>query len=325
MTATTVGVGAEPTRRPDTRAERKRLRRERRAREAREGKWLRIVPPEGVPIAFRLAGIGGRLGAQLLDLLVTFLGAIALVIALAYAVDVRESTFGALAALIFFLVRTPYYVITELLFDGRTLAKRWLGLRTVSRDGRSLRAYQIVVRNLMREIEFFAPIIYAFAGSQLGTWVSLLALGWIVVLILVPVFSPLNQRLGDIVAGTAVIEEPKVALLTDMSRSARGETAERFPFTTAQLDAYGAYELQVLERLLRPGPAETPEARRRRHATMVDVTGRIATKIGYNERIEARDAEAFLQAFYRAQRAYLENRKLFGEARADKGYRERTE
>ena len=304
-------------------AERKRLKRDRKARERQEGKLLRVVPPEGVPIAFRLAGIGARLGAQLIDLLVTFLGAIALVIAMAYAFDVSGSTFGALATLIFFLVRTPYYVITELLFDGRTLAKKWLGLRVVSRDGRSLRVYQIVVRNLMREIEFFAPLIYVFAGAQLSGWITLIAVGWIVILILVPVFSPLNQRLGDIVAGTAVIDEPKVALLTDMSRVSRAETAERFPFTTAQLDAYGAYELQVLERLLRPGSNETEEARRRRQTTMHDVTGRIAAKISYEERIEARDAEAFLQAFYRAQRAYLENRKLFGEARADKTYRER--
>ena len=319
------GAAAGPVARPgwrERRRERKRLRQQRRARDRLEGKLLRVVPPEGVPLVFRLAGIGARLGAQLIDLLVTFLGAIALVIALAYAGDISRSTFGALATLIFFLVRTPYYVVTEILFDGRTLAKRWLGLRVVSRDGRSLRVYQIVVRNLMREVEFFAPLIYVFAGANISEWITLIAATWIVVLVLVPFFSPLNQRLGDIVAGTAVIDEPKVALLTDMSRSAAGEAAERFPFTTRQLDAYGAYELQVLERLLRPGANETRESRARRQATMHDVTGRIATKIGYEERIEARDAEAFLQAFYRAQRAYLENRKLFGEARADKGYRD---
>ena len=309
--------------RRNARQERKREKRARKARATQDGKWLRIVPPEGVPIAFRLAGIGSRLGAQLIDLLVTFVAAIVLVVAMAYAFETSGSTLAALATLIFFLVRTPYYIATELLFDGRTLAKRWLGLRVVSRDGRSLRAYQVVVRNLMREIEFFAPLIYLFAGASLSGWVSLLAGAWIVVLVLVPFFSKLNQRLGDIVAGTAVIEEPKVALLPDMSRVAAAGASERFPFTTAQLDAYGAYELQVLERLLRPIPNETRDARARREATMRDVTGRIATKVNYEERIEARDAETFLRAFYRAQRAYLENRKLFGEARADKAYRER--
>ena len=319
-----VAIDDVPSTRPGWRERRRERRREKERRRASgENRLLRIVPPEGVPIAFRLAGIGGRLGAQLIDLLVTFLGAIALVIALAYAGGISGSTFGALATLIFFLVRTPYYIVTELLFDGRTLAKKWLGLRTVSRDGRSLRVYQIVVRNLMREVEFFAPLIYVFAGANISGWITLIAAAWIVVVVLVPVFSPLNQRLGDIIAGTAVIDEPKVALLSDMSRVGRAEASERFPFTTAQLDAYGAYELQVLERLLRPAGHETPEARARRQATMHDVTGRIATKIGYGERIEARDAESFLQSFYRAQRAYLENRKLFGEARADKGYRER--
>ena len=324
MSVASIDETTAPTWR-ERRRTRKRAKADRKAKERREGKLLRIVPPEGVPIAFRLAGIGARLGAQLIDLLVTFAGATVLVVAMVYAFDADGSTFAALATLIFFLVRTPYYIVTELLFDGRTFAKRWLGLRVVSRGGRSLRVYQIVVRNLMREIEFFAPLVYLFAGASLSPWVTLVAAAWIAVLVLVPVFSPLNQRLGDVVAGTAVIEEPKVALLTDVSRSAQGEAAERFPFTTAQLDAYGAYELQVLERLLRPGTAETPEAGRRRQATMHDVTGRIAAKIAYEERIEARDAEAFLQAFYRAQRAYLENRKLFGEARADKTYRERRD
>ena len=306
----------------ERRREKKLLKRERKARERVEGRILEIVPPEGVPLHFRLAGIGARLGAQLLDLLVTMIVAVVFVIAVVVAFEPSFQTVTAVFGLTFFLLRIPYYAACELLLNGRTLAKKWLGLRTVSRDGRSLRPYQIVVRNLMREVEFFAPLTYTTAGASLSPWISLIAFVWLAILIVVPVRSRLNQRFGDMIAGTVVIEDPKVTLLADMGRAASHAVQERFPFTTAQLDAYGAYELQVLERVLRKPANETAEAARRRQATMRDVADRIRGKIAYEERIADRDVEAFLAAFYRAQRAYLENRRLFGDAREDKSYRE---
>ena len=299
---------------------------------ARDGRRLTIVPPEGVPLHFRLAGIGARLGAQLLDLLVTVAAALVLGLALVQAFRLDFGEGAALVSLIAFAVRTPYYVATELVWNGRTLAKRWLGLRTVSRDGRSLRVYQVVVRNLMREIEFFTPLLYMLSGFGGGqAWLGVATLVWITVLVLVPVRSRTNARLGDIIAGTAVIEEPKALLPPDVSlqrapmERERQDEGERFVFSTAQLDAYGAYELQVLERLLRPtraGKANTSAAERRRQQTLRDVAERIQAKIGYEEAVPERDVEAFLAAFYRAERAYLESRRLFGDRRDDKRYRE---
>ena len=313
----------------ERRAARRASRKERRAakrrrKDAGAADVLTIVPPEGVPLHFTLGGLGARLGAQLIDLAVTLAGAIALSWALIAAFDPDFATGAALFGLVFFLARVPYYVVFELLWNGRTLAKRWLGLRTVSRDGRSLPLYAIVVRNVLREIEFFVPLTYALAGAYVPGWMQLTALGWIVVVAVVPWRSRTNARLGDIIAGTAVIEEPRPVLLSDMAAApvaARG--ADGHTFAPAELDRYGAYELQVLERLLRPLPPDaTPEARERRRATLNDVRERIVRRIGYTERVEERDTEGFLHAFYRAQRAYLESRKLFGDERRDKRYRE---
>ena len=292
------------------------------AKRAQAGKVLEILPPEGVPLRFRIAGLGARLGAQLLDLALTLVVAIVLGVAMAFVFSLDFGTASALVSLLAFLARTPYYIVSELIWNGRTPAKRWLGLRTVSRDGRGLAAYQIVVRNLMREIEFFTPVTYLLAGSVLPGWMLAIAVVWVIVLVIVPWRSATNQRLGDMIAGTAVIEEPKVVLLGDMS-SARGPAEDDpFSFTTAQLDAYGAYELQVLERILRPAPQMGGAARERREASLREVAERIRAKIGYDEPVRRRDTEAFLQSFYRAQRAYLESRKLFGDAREDKTYRQ---
>ena len=58
----------------------------------------------------------------------------------------------------------------------------------------------------------------------------------------------------------------------------------------------------------------------RRSENLKAVGKRIRNKIEYSYPVDPRDEEAFLKAFYRAQRAYLEQKKLFGEARADKFY-----
>ena len=293
-------------------------------KQPKRGKTLSITPPEGVKLDLPLADIGQRAGAQLADFLVTFAGAAALIILLAMALGGRGSALVVAAALIMFFVRVPYYVVTELIWNGRTLAKRWLGLRVVSVDGRSLGAHQVVVRNLMKEVEFFTPLLVLMAGSSMSGWVFLATLIWCVVLLVVPWRSKLNQRLGDIIANTAVILDPKPLLFADLAArpsTDQGQvTDERFVFTTQHLDHYGRYELQVLEKFLRAKPGQQAAMRAERNQRVAEIVERIVAKTGYPESIARRDHLAFLESFYRAQRSHLEARKLFGDARDDKFY-----
>jgi len=83
-------------------------------------------------------------------------------------------------------------------------------------------------------------------------------------------------------------------------------------FTPQQLQTYGAFELQVLEELLRrPPSAETTQV-------LDEVCGKICRKIGWTDPVPRRDVTAFLRDFYTAERAYLEREQLFGKAKADK-------
>ena len=54
------------------------------------------------------------------------------------------------------------------------------------------------------------------------------------------------MRGGDFIAGTVVIAIPKRVLLADLV-----ESRNRYTFTSQQLSAYGTFELQILEELLR--------------------------------------------------------------------------
>jgi hypothetical protein len=100
---------------------------------------------------------------------------------------------------------------------------------------------------------------------------------------------------------------PKRLLLADLA-----EQNARYVFTNVQLAAYGAFELQVLEELLRkPRTYETTQA-------LDGVCDRICKKIGWTGSVPKARAVEFLTEFYTAERAYLEREQLYGRARADK-------
>ncbi len=297
---------------------------------SRTGRSLRLMPPEGVPIDLRLASLSQRFGAQLTDFAVTLFLAIIIVMLFAYALGSFGPLLRVIAALTFFFIRVPYYVATELAWNGRTLAKRWLGMRVVSVNGRSLSPHQVVVRNIMKEVEFFAPLTYLIAGGSIHWSLTLFALLWIIVLLIVPWRSKRNQRIGDIIANTAVILDPKPVLMPDLANSSAAAVSPgqaqlplKFSFTTEQLDHYGRLELQVLEKVLRAPVNSSASSKTKQEAYMADIVVRISQKIAYTDHVRPSEHRDFLSAFYKAQREYLESRKLFGDTREDKFFREK--
>jgi hypothetical protein len=112
------------------------------------------------------------------------------------------------------------------------------------------------------------------------------------------------MRVGDLLAGTWVISAPRKKLTVDLRAADAGEG--RYLFTEAQLDVYGVYELQTLERVLRDGQMEA----------IGTVAYAIRNKIGAFD--QQGDDHQFLLAYYDAIRARMERGLLFGKRRADK-------
>lgn len=278
-----------------------------------------LMPPEGVPLRLEVAGVGVRLGAQLTDILLTLVAAIAFVVLIVMLDIVSPQALTAVGSLLFFAIRIPYYVFSELLWNGQTLGKKLMKIKVVSHDGGSLSAHALVVRNLMKEAEIFLPLTLILTLSVTTPWSSLAALTWIVGTLLVPLLNKRRRRLGDLIAGTYVIHLPVPVLLKDLARvtaQTRGK-AESFTFMAHQLDHYGAYELQTLETLMRAhGDRQIHTADQL--AVLATVVDKIRHKITYSDAVPAKDHEAFLRSFYNAQRAHLEQRQLFGEKRVDK-------
>ncbi|MEM0949395.1 MAG: RDD family protein [Pseudomonadota bacterium] len=282
------------------------------------GRIREITSPEGVPIPFRVAGLPVRFGAQLLDLVLTmlFLGALVLCCVLIFGFAPWQMSLFVLG---FFVCRIPYYIFTELIWNGATLGKRMLGVRVVSQTGGTLSVHSVVARNLMKEAEVFLPLGLIFVAAEGDGLQSALAGMWCLICLAIPMFSKTRQRLGDMIAGTIVIHQPDAVLLPDAARLGDATQSGRFAFSDDQLEHYGAYELQTLEGVLQRLSLRRQRRRRKmRDPDLEGVVNAIRNKIGYGDPVPSVDHEAFLADFYAAQRKHLETRQLFGDRRIDK-------
>lgn len=287
----------------------------------REERKRLLVTPEGIAVRVVLADGGTRASAFALDLVIigVVLALLGLLVSLVAGGGDLDGWRLALIQLAAFLLLNFYFIFFELRWQGRTPAKRLLGLRTIDAGGGSLSAQAIFARNLVRDVELFLPVAVLanpaqVSGSSSGL-VRLASVLWALGLLLWPLFNKERRRLGDYVGGTMVVFTPRSVLLDDVvddAAIASGTTAPAaHRFTDAQLDAYGEYELQVLENLLRGAASLDHEQ------ALSAVSRRIQRKIGYDE-LTGASPEAFLRDFYAALRARLERKRLFGKRKKDK-------
>lgn len=276
-----------------------------------------IVTPEGVALAVALASHGDRLGAFCLDMLFWLIATACLYAGIVLLLVNGMSNLVAITLILFiaFLVRTLYFVHFELAWRGVTPGKRICGLKVIDRSGGALTAAAIVARNLTREVEIFLPLglLLSLGNAGMhGGWERLATLGWVGALTCLPLFNRDHLRGGDLIAGTMVIAMPKRVLAADLAAPVLVAPLEAFTFTPRQLQAYGAYELQVLEELLRQPPSSETQK------VYVEIAGKIRRRTGWTGDLPPNLAERFLRAFYAAERAELERDQLFGRLRADK-------
>jgi uncharacterized RDD family membrane protein YckC len=275
-----------------------------------------LPTPEGVPLRFQVARPGDRLAALSIDLAILWAAAILIALAIFIGGPSGESGDLALAVLAvsLFLLRAFYFPFFELRWLGQTPGKRAVGIRVVDRQGGPLRARAVLARGLLRELELFQPLQVVLAPAMLApglpAWAGLLAGGWALACASLPLVNRDCLRAGDLAAGTLVVRSPKRRLLDDLATGAPRPAG--LVFTKEQLGFYGAFELETLEAVLRQGAGPGAES------TLEAVAARIQKKIGWTPDGPAPRPYDFLREFYAAQRAWLEQRLLFGVRRARK-------
>ena len=296
-----------------------------------------VRTPEGLSLPFVVAPAGDRAAAFLLDMLVIVLATILVWVIAGFSLAAGIGNLGVSFALLAgFLLWNFYFIWFEVHRAGLTFGKKRVGLRVIARDGGPLTAEAVFARNLMRNLEFYLPVLVLLAPEaalpSAPGWGQFLAAVWLLVFALMPLFNRDRLRCGDLVAGTLVVKAPAAVLLSDLA-AARPEAArpahrpseplspaspprEEFPFTREQLDIYGIHELQVLEDLLHRAAEGTLDSR-----ILEDVGEKIKRKIDWPRERWNVPTRRFLEAFYSAQRGRLEQRLLFGERRERKSAR----
>lgn len=160
----------------------------------------RLVGGEAVEVEVRLAGVGSRVLAFVVDLalqltLAVLLLMIGLVLAASLALrgDPHRALMSGLLVIGIVLVFVAYPVTVEMMSGGRSAGKLLLGLRVVREDGGPVRFRHALTRALVGLAVEWPGLLIPLAG-----W--LVCLGVMLV-------QPSGRRLGDLAAGTMVLHE----------------------------------------------------------------------------------------------------------------------
>jgi uncharacterized RDD family membrane protein YckC len=152
-----------------------------------------IVTPDAVVLELETAGVASRVCAAVIDLGVQVLALVVIgivlgLVSMAMGFD-GGSLFDTYMAVILTMVLLGYPVVAETFWRGRTIGKKWMGLRAVRVDGSPITVRHATLRMMGGLVDKLLP-----PGGVTG---ALFVLG-----------TRRNQRVGDLLAGTIVVRDP---------------------------------------------------------------------------------------------------------------------
>ena len=155
-------------------------------------KTVTIITPANIEVEYKLAGVGARLTALIVDTFVQIM-AVLLCAGIIFGTNHRirqagantnMSTVFAIFIVVVFVIYFGYYLVLEMAMNGQTLGKRLFGLRIIRDNGQPIEFSQVLIRGLIRPV------------------VDMMYVGLFVIL-----FSKKHKRIGDMAAGTIVVVE----------------------------------------------------------------------------------------------------------------------
>ena len=162
---------------------------------------INLQTPESVELEFTLAGIGNRSLALIIDyiilgLTILFVWVISAFLAFQLVpslitngiIDRLAQWIWAIQSITTFAIYVGYFVALETLWQGQTPGKKWTKIRVIRDNGKPERLPQAILRALLRPVD------------------DILFIGLFFI-----VFSAREKRIGDLVAGTIVVQEEQGA------------------------------------------------------------------------------------------------------------------
>lgn len=196
-----------------------------------------IPTAEGTTLEVRLAGIGNRMMAYTIDsiiygLILLMLGVLLFILAIVtegYLIPEISKTIQEFAVSIAIIVplalTLSYHTFQEWLWGGQTIGKAAVGIHVVRRNGQPIGFWESFGRNTIRMFEIPFMVI--------GIWPMLL--------------SPLEQRFGDFLANTIVVENEQATAPQDQQFFVEGEPLPHLLLLGKRLDGD---EFQLINQFL---------------------------------------------------------------------------
>ncbi|MBW4441477.1 MAG: RDD family protein [Plectolyngbya sp. WJT66-NPBG17] len=198
---------------------------------------IKIRTPESVELEFTLAGIGNRTIALVVDYLLwgaVLIGLLIFWTVLSFqlqqyfpTVSNIELWITAISILMTFAVYTGYFVFFETLWRGQTPGKRYSKIRVIRDDGQPIGVAQAILRALIRPIDdtFFVGMLLIILTKR-------------------------EKRLGDLIAGTMVIQEERSIAASTFTTSSEAESLADELLTAQNLNALLPDDFAVIREYL---------------------------------------------------------------------------
>ncbi|MBN1977042.1 MAG: RDD family protein [Anaerolineae bacterium] len=183
---------------------------------------LSIDTPENVIFDYNVSGIGSRFLAALVDTLIIIILQIIVLLAaiLAMTPSINLASWDstvpawvfAVLGLISFALLWGYYIFFEVLWNGQSPGKRWIGLRVIRTDGTPITFTESTIRNLVRLVDFL-PAYYGIG-------------------VVTMFIDAQSRRLGDLAAGTLVVYDRPIVTLESLQAKPKWSEKTQTPTTT---------------------------------------------------------------------------------------------
>src|SRR5450631_3666856 len=166
---------------------------------------IQIATAFNIDLEFEIAEFHKRLLAYIIDflLLIIYLFSMKYLLYTGFSIDFEENV--GLDILVISIPMLLYSLLTELWMNGQTIGKKILSIRVISLEGGEPTLGQYILRWITKFFEW--PFLFGyifFSKDALVAYTIITGICGVAVAIVIAI-TPKSQRLGDLAAGTVVV------------------------------------------------------------------------------------------------------------------------
>ncbi len=166
---------------------------------------ITINTPFNIDLEFKVADFAKRVFAWVIDVIIISVYYYIMVKIGFEAMHFRSDGLTAIVSFVFLVLPViAYQLVFEIFFNGQTLGKKLVGIKIIDKDGNEPSWGQFITRWLLCLGNLFVYLLPLFIVSN-----PFAVIGFIFLYlpdVVVMLISPKSQRIGDLAAGTVVID-----------------------------------------------------------------------------------------------------------------------